>query len=134
VGVSVDDHAAGATDPLAAVVLERDGFAALLGESLVDDVEHLQERHVGVDIGDLVAFEISRRLGGPLSPYVQHDLHLLVAPLSELHVLELQGFLVEHRFRADAGEFPGGHIGIVVIPPQGFSLRGLELLTEMPAT
>ncbi len=50
VGVAVDDHAAGPADPLAAVVVEGDRLLALRGQLLVDDVEHLQERHVGADL------------------------------------------------------------------------------------
>ena len=44
VRLAVDHEAAGAADPLAAVVLEGDRLLAALGELLVEDVEHLEER------------------------------------------------------------------------------------------
>ena len=49
-GAAVDDDAAGAADALAAVVVERDRLLALRDQALVDDVEHLEERHVGADV------------------------------------------------------------------------------------
>src|SRR5206468_5035225 len=48
-GPAVDDDAAGAADPLAAVVVERDRVLALEHEPLVDDVEHLEEGHLLAD-------------------------------------------------------------------------------------
>ena len=61
VGDAVDHQAAGSADPLAAVVIEGDGQLAPLHEPLVDDVEHLQERHVGADVAGLVAHHRPRR-------------------------------------------------------------------------
>ncbi len=39
-----------AADALAAVVIERDRLLAVGDQLLVDHVEHLEERHVGVDV------------------------------------------------------------------------------------
>ena len=47
VRLAVDHQAAHAADALAAVGVERDRLLALLVELLVEDVEHLEERHVG---------------------------------------------------------------------------------------
>ena len=44
--VAVDHHAAHAADAFAAIVVEGDRLLALLDQALVDDVEHLEERHV----------------------------------------------------------------------------------------
>ena len=46
-----------AADALAAVVLEGDRLVALGDEALVDDVEHLEERHLVGDVGGLVGLE-----------------------------------------------------------------------------
>ena len=50
VGDAVDHEAAGAADAFAAIVLEGDGVFAVGDEAFVDDVEHLEERHVGIDV------------------------------------------------------------------------------------
>ena len=54
VRLAVDHEAARAADPLAAVVLEGDRLLAALGELLVEDVQHLEEGGVLVDVLDLV--------------------------------------------------------------------------------
>ena len=46
VRLAVDHEAAGAADALAAVALERDRVLVLQGQALVEEVEHLQERHL----------------------------------------------------------------------------------------
>ena len=73
---AVDDDAAGAADALAAVVVEGDRVLALLDQALVDDVEHLEERHVRADVGRLVGDEAARRLRVLLPPDLERDLHL----------------------------------------------------------
>jgi len=45
---SVDQEAARAADALATIVLERHRLVAALDQLLVQDVEHLEEGHVGV--------------------------------------------------------------------------------------
>ena len=54
VGDAVDHDAAHAADAFAAVVIEGDRLLALVHELFVQDVEHLQERHVRVGVVDLV--------------------------------------------------------------------------------
>ena len=49
VGLAVDHQRARAADALAAVVVEDDRLLALVDEALVDEVEHLEERHLVVD-------------------------------------------------------------------------------------
>src|SRR5262245_24653899 len=53
-GDAVDHEAAHATDPLAAIMIEGDGFLALDDQGLVDDIEHFQEGHIWTDILGLV--------------------------------------------------------------------------------
>jgi hypothetical protein len=76
VRAAVDDHVARAADALAAVVLERHRLLALLDQVLVEDVEHLEERHVLVR-GDLVGLERARGVGARLAPDVQLQSHVL---------------------------------------------------------
>ena len=73
---AVDHEAAGAADPLAAVVVEGDRLLALLHQPLVDHVEHLEERHVGADVGGLVADHAPRRGRAGLPPDVEGEVHL----------------------------------------------------------
>jgi hypothetical protein len=46
VGLSVDHDPTGAADALTAVVVEGDGLLALVDETLVQHVEHLEEGHL----------------------------------------------------------------------------------------
>ena len=72
----VDDEAAGPADALAAVVVEGDRVFALEGEGLVEDVEHLEKGHLGIDVGRLVGDEAAFRLRVLLPPDLERDLHL----------------------------------------------------------
>ena len=63
---AVDHHPARAADALAAVVVERDRLLAVEREPLVHDVEHLEERHVGVDAGHVVRLERAAARSGPV--------------------------------------------------------------------
>jgi hypothetical protein len=76
VGAAVDDEPARAADPLAAVVVERDRLLALLDQALVDDVEHLEKRHLRADVGRLVRDEAALGLRVLLPPDFERDLHL----------------------------------------------------------
>ena len=88
VGAAVDIEAAGATDALAAVVVERHGTAALAAafhrhrvatladELLIEDIEHLQEGGVLLNAGNMVGLEMTRGLGVLLTPYFQIEFHL----------------------------------------------------------
>ena len=64
VGLAVDHQRARAADALAAVVVEGDRLLALGDEALVDEVEHLEERHVVADAGRVVGVEAARRRRG----------------------------------------------------------------------
>ncbi len=79
VGLAVDHHAAGAADALTAIVIEGDGVLARIDEALVDDVEHLEERHVGAHAPCFVALEAARRLGVLLPPDVQLEVQGLTS-------------------------------------------------------
>src|SRR5207344_650446 len=72
----VDHHRTGSADPLAAVVVEGDRLAALPEQTLVEHVEHLEERHVGADVVDFVGLEAARYPGPVLAPDLERDLHL----------------------------------------------------------
>ena len=103
----VDHHPARAADALAAVVVERDRLLAVGDEPLVDDVEHLEERHVGADAGRV---EVSNAPGasGPAWRQTRSVRSMLLSGSSsptcscagrEVDVLELELLLVERRRR-----------------------------------
>jgi len=71
---AVNDHAAGAADTFAAVVVEGDGFFFLLEEAFVEDVEHFQEGHVLVGV-DMIGFEVPFILRVFLSPDFECQFH-----------------------------------------------------------
>ncbi len=76
VGTAVDDHAARAADAFPAVVVEGDRVLALPDQPLVDDVEHLEEGHLLVDVAGLVGDEAARGFRVLLAPDLESDLHL----------------------------------------------------------
>src|SRR5918993_1321604 len=82
VGLAVDHHPAAAADALAAVVLEGDRLAVGGDEPLVDDVEHLEEGHVGAD--PLRLLGVRDHLAGlaraGLTPDVQGEVHQALVP------------------------------------------------------
>ena len=98
------------------------GVLALLDQPFVDDVEHLEERHVGRDVVGRVVDEAARPSGPPAARFSEfsftghlhvslqlasaacssHRRRLLVAPLRRVHFLEHQRLLVQHRRLADA--------------------------------
>ena len=51
-GFAVDHHAAHAADAFAAIVIESDGIFTLFDQAFVEDVEHFEEGHVLVDVGE----------------------------------------------------------------------------------
>ena len=61
-GLAVDDERARAADAFAAIVVEGNGLLAAIGELFVDHVEHLEERHVRIEILRLVLDELARLL------------------------------------------------------------------------
>ena len=68
VGVSVDIERAHAADALAAVGVEDYGFFTLFDESLVEHVEHFEERAAGGYIVEVVFDELSFLFGTTLTP------------------------------------------------------------------
>jgi hypothetical protein len=57
-------------------MVERDGLVAGRLQALVDDVEHLEEGHVGTDVRRLIADHPSGRGDAGLSPDVEGNSHL----------------------------------------------------------
>ena len=58
-------------------MLERDRLASLGDQALVDDVEHLEERGVLVDVVGRIGLEPARVVRSVLSPHVQGEVHHL---------------------------------------------------------
>lgn len=57
---AIDDERAGAADAFAAIVRERDRLFALERELVVHDVEHLEQRHVRVQVFRLIINKLAR--------------------------------------------------------------------------
>jgi hypothetical protein len=77
VGDAADHDPAGPADSLATVTVERDRVLALLDELLVEEIEHLEKRHVGADVGDVVGNEAALVLAIPLAPDMECEPHHL---------------------------------------------------------
>jgi hypothetical protein len=71
----VDHHRARSADALAAVVVEGDRLLAGRDPSLVDDVEHLEERHLGADVLGVDLLERTGGAGAGLSPDSELEVH-----------------------------------------------------------
>src|SRR5215471_2927551 len=130
---TVDHEAAHATDALAAIVIEGDRILTLSDETLVDDVEHLQERHMLADPLRLISDHLAGGAGVLLPPDVQSQIHLFVAPLARVNVVELERLLMHRRRLPHTPELPGRHVAIMVVIAPRFALRSLELFAEMAA-
>ena len=142
VGLAVDHQAAGAADALAAVVVERDRLLALVDQALVDDVEHLEERHVVADAAALVGLEAARIVRAVLAPDLEGEVHvvsvvqalLVAAGLGEVDVLEHERLLVAGSGVSPvARPLPGADVGEVLVVAQGLALVGLVLHPEVAA-
>ncbi len=72
---AVDQETARPADALAAIVVEGHRLFAAADQLFVEDVEHLQERHVGGHPLDLVGDELSRRVCVFLPPDFQSEVH-----------------------------------------------------------
>ena len=72
---AVDHHRARTADALAAVVVERDRLAAVGEQLLVEDVEQLEERHVGADVRDVEVLELAGRGRALLAPHPELQIH-----------------------------------------------------------
>jgi hypothetical protein len=75
VSLAGDHQATHAADALAAVAVEGDGLLTGRVELLVEHVEHLEEAHVGADVGDLVDDELAGVAGAGLAPDLQGEIH-----------------------------------------------------------
>ena len=62
-----------AADALAAVVLEGDRLLAEVDEPVVEDVEHLEERHLVADAGHVVGLQLAGRVRPGLAPDLQRE-------------------------------------------------------------
>ena len=79
---AVDHQAAAAADAFAAVGVERDRILAFLDELFVDDIQHLEERHVGMHVVGGVVYEPA----GWSGPACRHTLQSVVT----CHVARLE--------------------------------------------
>ena len=59
-------------------MVEDDRFFAFFDEPFVQDVEHLEERRLVADLGDLVGLEATLRVGTILAPDLQIDVGEIV--------------------------------------------------------
>ena len=73
---AVDGQRTHAANSFAAIGVERDRLLAVIRQSLVDDVEHFEKRHVFVDVIDLVIDETAFCLLILLTPDAKTELHL----------------------------------------------------------
>jgi hypothetical protein len=74
---AVDHAAAHAADAFAAIVVERHGIDVVGDQVLVQHVEHFEERHFLIDVGDFVALHLTLVAGVALPPDVENDFHYL---------------------------------------------------------
>src|SRR6267143_1870597 len=74
---AVDHESAHAADPFPAIVVERNWLFTLRDEFLVEDVEHLQERHVGIHALVFVLNHAARVTWILLPPHMKGQLHYL---------------------------------------------------------
>jgi hypothetical protein len=77
--LTVNHQAAHAADAFAAVVVEGDWFFAELDESLVEDIQHFEKRHVFRDVVQLVKPKLAFVFRAGLSPDSQRQIHSLTA-------------------------------------------------------
>lgn len=74
---AVDHEAARAADALTTVAVEDDRVLAAADQVLVDHVQHLEERHVLVDVAGFVRFEATGVSRAALAPDLQREVHYL---------------------------------------------------------
>ncbi len=72
--LTVDHQRARSADALTTVVVEDDRLLALLDEPLVEDVEHLEERRLVTDLGDLMALETALSGRAVLTPDLEGEI------------------------------------------------------------
>jgi arginine decarboxylase-like protein len=59
VGLTVDHQTTGSADPLPTIVVESDRILPSTHQTLVEEVEHFEERHLIRDFVDLIGLEPS---------------------------------------------------------------------------
>jgi hypothetical protein len=74
--LAVDHHPATPADSLSAVVVELDGLLSLADETLVEKIEHLEERHLFGDSAHLIGDKAPRFVRALLTPHLEGDVHL----------------------------------------------------------
>ena len=117
-GLAVDHDPAGAADAFSAIAVEGDGLATAVDEALVHEVEHLEERHLGVDVVGVVGLEPAGAVGTVLAPDLEREVHvelLLVTALGQLHVFELESLFVELLGLTAALPLPRRGVGEVLV-------------------
>ena len=77
VSLTVNHQTTHTANPFAAVVVEGDRLLAIVEQTLVHDVQHLEERHVRRDALGFVFLEPAVVLRATLPPYVQHEIHIV---------------------------------------------------------
>jgi hypothetical protein len=58
-------------------MVEGNRVLTLGDETLIEDVEHLEERHVLADVWKVITHHAARILGALLSPDVKYEIHYL---------------------------------------------------------
>ena len=121
-------------------MVEGDRLVAVGDQPVVQHVEHLEERHLGADVGRVDVLERPGGVGAGLAPDAELEVHaafryssLLVAALGEVDVLELERFLVERRRGADAVELPRRDVREVLVVAERLAVLGLVLDAEVAA-
>src|SRR4051794_35450008 len=84
---AVDHQPAHPADALAAIVIERDWVITPLDQTLVDDIQHFQERHIFADIVRLLLHHPALGCGILLAPDMKGQVHHL-SPWSEFRSQE----------------------------------------------
>ena len=138
VGLAVDHQRAGAADALAAVVVEDDRLLALVDEALVDEVEHLEERHLVVDAA---ARRWCRSAPAASGPSWRQTLSVRLRVVASTCSSGRRGgrsrtraaSLLRLGLRRVAGPLPGGDVGEVLVVALGLALLGLVLGPEVAA-
>ena len=74
---AVDHETAHAADTLPAIVIESHRLLTLVDKAFVEDVQHLQERHLRIDIGNFVTHHAALFAGVALPPDMQGQFHYL---------------------------------------------------------
>ena len=72
---AIDHESAHPANSLAAIVVERDRLFAPIHQAFIQDIQHLQKRHVRIDVVGLIANRSAGVAGRLLPPHVQDQSH-----------------------------------------------------------